>query len=142
MNPRPDGGIVVCGGNWTFKEYRARWYNDWDDSQQFPEVRPHFNGLMQRHFKVLQDSGAEVDQMWTGAQGSIADGLPHVGVVPETSGRQFILAGFNRGGNAFCFLSALGMAKMVVKGALFKDTGLPRLPETTKERLAKSQVLA
>jgi hypothetical protein len=48
-----------------------------------------------------------------------------------------VIAGFNGGGNAFILLSALGLAKMVLHGLLFEETGIPMVFKTTEERLKK-----
>jgi glycine/D-amino acid oxidase-like deaminating enzyme len=66
--------------------------------------------------------------------GYTADSLPHVGRVPNKPG-QLIIAGFNGHGMPQVFLSAKGIANMVVRGVEFEDTGLPRLFKTTQARL-------
>ena len=139
LNPRPDGGIVVGGGQWTYSEDRSKWYNDWDDSKQLLEAKPHFQGLIQRHFKGWDDSGAEVESIWTGIMGRTADEMPHIGEVPGSNGTQYIIAGFNGGGMGTIYTSAVGLAKMVGNGTSFEDTGLPRLFKSTKERLDSPQ---
>lgn len=60
--------------------------------------------------------------------------MPHVGRVPATT-NQFILAGYNGGGNGLCFLSALGVAQMISHDLPFSMTGVPRAFEATSERL-------
>lgn len=135
LNPRPDGSIVVGGGKWIYGHDLSRWYNHWDDSTLLEETKPHFEGLMQRHFKGWEESGAEMDMMWTGIMAVTPDELPHIGEVPGSEGSQYILAGFNGGGNALIFLSAKGLARMIVEGIPYEKTGLPRLFKTTKERL-------
>lgn len=69
--------------------------------------------------------------------GDTADSLPHLGPVPHKPG-QLIIAGFNGHGMPQIFLSAQGIAKMAVDGAVYEGTGLPRLFETTPERLARA----
>ncbi|KAK5113618.1 hypothetical protein LTR85_010847 [Meristemomyces frigidus] len=135
LNPRPDGGIVVGGGNWTYAQNRRLWDGNWDDSTLLPSVRPHFATLMQRHFKGWEDSGAEVDRIWTGIQGYTADERPHVGEVPGKEGRQWIMAGFNGGGMSMIFSCAEGLAKMVADGLTFEKTALPMMFKTTSSRL-------
>ena len=138
LNPRPDGGIVVGGGQWTYNEDLSKWYNVWDDSVQLEEARPHFDGLMQRHFGGWENSGAKIDSMWTGIQGRTTDEQPHIGEVPGSNGSQYVIAGFNGGGMGLIFSSAKGLAMMVREGASFENTGLPRIFKTTKERLSKT----
>jgi glycine/D-amino acid oxidase-like deaminating enzyme len=135
LNPRPDGGIVVGGGQWTYQHDRSRWYNKWDDSIQLSETNAHFDGLMQRHFLGWENSGAKTDFAWTGIQGVTADGLPFIGSVPGKESRQWILAGYNGGGNGLVFLCAKGVADMVVNGTEFRNTGVPATMESRAERL-------
>lgn len=68
-------------------------------------------------------------------QGRTPDGWPHVGRVPGTE-NQYILAGYNGGGMAMIFLAARGVARMVMEGVGFEETGVPWFFETTPERLA------
>lgn len=136
LNPRPDGGIVVGGGKWTFEHDRELWYNNWDDSKLLPEVKPHFDGYMQRNFKGWEHSGAVVDHLWTGIMAYTADELPLVGEIPGAA-RRYVVAGFNGGGMDKIFLSARGIAKMVVDGVSFKDSGVPALFELTQQRFNK-----
>jgi glycine/D-amino acid oxidase-like deaminating enzyme len=63
LNPRPDGGIVVGGGNWIYAPRKELWYNNWDDSTLLPGLKSHFDGMMQRLFRGWHDSGAEVDHI-------------------------------------------------------------------------------
>ncbi|RMY59516.1 hypothetical protein D0863_11908 [Hortaea werneckii] len=104
LNPRPDGGIVVGGGKWTYADDKSSWFNNWDDSTLLPSVQPHFSSLMQRHFMGWEKSGSKIDTIWTGIQGLTADERPHVGEVPGKEGRHYVLAGFNGGGMAMIFL--------------------------------------
>lgn len=48
---------------------------------------------------------------------------------------QFMLAGFTGHGMPQIFLSAKGVASMVMEGVDFKSTGIPRLYETSQARL-------
>ena len=137
LNPRPDGGIVVGGGNWTYAQNRSHWYGNYDDSTLIPGTRHYFDGLMQRNFKGWEDSGAKVDSIWTGIQGYTADENPHVGEVPGSEGGQYIIAGFNGGGMAQIFLCAKGLAKMVGEDLPYAQTGIPRSFEATRERLER-----
>ncbi|KUI55502.1 putative oxidoreductase OrdL [Cytospora mali] len=138
LNPRPDGGIVVGGGKWLYERQRELWYNTVDDSTNIEPViaAKYFDGYMQRNFKGWQESGTEVDKIWTGIQGSTPDGAPHVGKVPGKKA-QWILAGFNGGGNALVYLSAKAVAKMALDDVSFKESevDVPSMFETTDERL-------
>ncbi|KAF3769468.1 FAD dependent oxidoreductase superfamily [Cryphonectria parasitica EP155] len=124
LNPRPDGGIVVGGAKWIYEEKRELWYNTVDDSTLFDPViqAGYFDGYMQRNFKGWQDSGSRAESIWTGIMGSTPDGQPHVGKVPGKE-NQWILAGFNGGGNALTFLSAKAVARMVMEGVSLDETG-------------------
>lgn len=70
--------------------------------------------------------------------GYSSDGLPHVGHVPGEEG-QFILAGFTGHGMPQIFLAAEGIAKMIVSGVKFEETGLPRLFQSSQARLDKQE---
>ncbi|KAK5133604.1 hypothetical protein LTR08_007552 [Meristemomyces frigidus] len=141
LNPRPDGGIVVGGGKWIFAHDRSLWYGNWDDSTLLPGVQQHFDGLMQQHFNGWEDSGAEVDSIWTGIQGYTADEKPHIGEVPGMEGLQYMIAGFNGGGMAMIFLCAKGLAEMVGGGVPYARTGLPGSFKATRERLETHSVV-
>lgn len=66
--------------------------------------------------------------------GYSADGLPHVGLVPGKT-NQWVIGGFTGHGMPQVFLAAEGLARMVLQGIGFRNTGLPRLFETTQARL-------
>ncbi|KAJ5102775.1 hypothetical protein N7532_003304 [Penicillium argentinense] len=131
---RKDGSIIVGGAQYRYKDDLGVWYDNSDDGSLIPQVEGYFDGYMQRTFFGWEDSGAVVKHKWTGVMGYSADSLPHVGEVPEKPG-QFIAAGFNGHGMPVVFLSAKGVAKMALKRVSFKETGLPRLFETSIERL-------
>lgn len=68
LNPRPDGGIVVGGGKWTYEKQRELWYDVYDDSTLIEPAKHYFDGLMQRHFRGWDESGAETESVWTGSK--------------------------------------------------------------------------
>ncbi|KAJ0274001.1 hypothetical protein COL940_009597 [Colletotrichum noveboracense] len=109
--PRADGSIVVGGA-------------------------PYFNGYMQRLFRGWEDSGAEVDRVWTGIMGYSSDFMPHLGAVPAKPG-QFIIAGFSGHGMPEILLSSKGVAAMVTDGVAFAETGLPSIMETSEARISR-----
>lgn len=157
LNPRPDGGIVVGGAKWLYEKQRELWYDNVDDSTLLEPVidAGYFDGYMQRNFKGWQDSGSKAERIWSGSKfsfitivfddtiltpetvmGSTPEGFPHVGKIPGKE-NQWVLAGFNGGGNATTFLCAKAVAKMVLEGVAFGETGVgvPRDFETTEKRL-------
>jgi glycine/D-amino acid oxidase-like deaminating enzyme len=69
LNPRPDGGIVVGGGKWLYEKDRPLWHDTVDDSTLFEAITDakYFQGYMQRNFRGWEDSGTEVDKIWTGS---------------------------------------------------------------------------
>jgi glycine/D-amino acid oxidase-like deaminating enzyme len=91
---------------------------------------------MQRYFKGWEDSSAVVDHLWTGIMAYTADEAPLIGELPGSDGH-YIVAGFNGGGNDRIFLSARGIADMVVNGVPFSRTGVPAIYEATQQRLRK-----
>ena len=73
LNPRPDGGIVVGGGKWLYKDDKSVWHNTVDDSTLIsPAVNHYYDNYMQRHFRGWEDSGAYVDGIWTGSVFSLS----------------------------------------------------------------------
>ncbi|RHZ46221.1 NAD(P)/FAD-dependent oxidoreductase [Aspergillus thermomutatus] len=136
--PRPDGSIIVGGASALFKPHREQWYNNTDDSVLIDVAKDFYDGYMQRTFRGWEESGAGVDQIWTGVMGYSYDSNPHVGAVPENEG-QFILAGLNGHGMPVIWLAAEGLARMAGEGIGFEQTGMPRLFKTTKERIERAQ---
>ncbi|KAL5332401.1 FAD dependent oxidoreductase superfamily [Aspergillus crustosus] len=132
--PRPDGSIIVGGARAAYIHDLGQWYDNTDDRELIEPAKRYFDGYMQQNFKGWEESGAYTDRVWTGIMGYTTDSLPHVGQVPGKPG-QFVVAGFNGHGMPQIFLSAKGIAKMVLKGVEFEETGVPRLFKTTLERL-------
>lgn len=148
--PRTDGSIVVGGARSAFIRDRDSWYDVVDDSKLIDSAASYFDGYMQRHFKGWEESGARTDKVWTGSMfplfefyviskfvlvmGYSTDSLPHVGGIPDRPG-QLIVAGFTGHGMPNAFLSAEGIAQMIVKGAAFEETSLPKLYKTSQARL-------
>ncbi|CAL3968849.1 unnamed protein product [Diplocarpon coronariae] len=132
--PRADGSVVVGGARSAYYPALGEWYNTTDDSRLIESARHYFDGYMQRTFHGWEDSGAAVDQIWTGIMGYSSDSLPHVGAVPSRPG-QFIVAGFTGHGMPLIFLSARGIAAMIAEGKAFEDSGVPRIYKTTQTRL-------
>lgn len=136
--PRADGSIVVGGANVRYRPHLDQWYNNMDDSTLIEEVKDYYDGYMQRIFHGWENSGAKVSKTWTGVMGYSWDTHPHVGVVPGEEDH-YILAGWNGHGMPVVFLSALGIAKMIRGGVDYKDTGVPAVFQTTKERIEAAQ---
>ncbi|CEL01295.1 hypothetical protein ASPCAL00883 [Aspergillus calidoustus] len=132
--PRDDGSIVVGGARPAFIDNPDSWYNVSDDSRVLEDAVRYFDGYMQRYFKGWEGSCAYTDRVWTGIMGYSSDGLPHVGLVPGEED-QWIIGGFTGHGMPQVFLAAEGIAKMVMQGWNFQETGLPRLFQTTQTRL-------
>jgi glycine/D-amino acid oxidase-like deaminating enzyme len=142
LNPRPDGGIVVGGGAWHFRQDRASWWNNFDDSTHFRDnVEAHWDGYMASTFLGWGDSEKVLDMVWTGIMGSTRDGMPHVGRVGGK--KQWILAGFNGGGMSIIPTAAKAVARMVVDDSGFEDVkrefGLLEGWGTAAERMEKGQ---
>ncbi|QRD86468.1 hypothetical protein F9C07_7316 [Aspergillus flavus] len=93
---------------------------------------------MQRHFHGWEDTGAYTDRLWTGIMGYSTDSLPHVGHIPNKP-CQLVIAGFNGHGMPQVFLSAQAIAQMIIRGATYEETKLPRLFKTTPERLSSQE---
>ncbi|KAG7425434.1 Gamma-glutamylputrescine oxidoreductase [Fusarium oxysporum f. sp. raphani] len=132
--PRLDGSIIVGGARDAYIRSIDSWYGNIDDTQVINEARSYFDGYMQRHFHGWEDSGAYVDDTWTGIMGYSSDRLPRVGPIPGRPG-MFIMGGFTGHGMPQIYLCGQAMAKVLLEDASFKQTGLPRLFEETQARL-------
>lgn len=132
--PRLDGSIVVGGGRSRYYHNLDSWYDTVKDDELIENAKPHFEGYMQRIFHGWENSGAKLAKIWTGIMGYSSDGLPHIGAVPGRK-NQFMLAGFNGHGMPQVFLSAKGVAAMVMNGADFESTGVPRVFKASQARL-------
>ncbi|KNB09434.1 hypothetical protein FOXG_10012 [Fusarium oxysporum f. sp. lycopersici 4287] len=132
--PRLDGSIIVGGARDAYIRSVDSWYGNVDDTQVIDEARSYFDDYMQRHFHGWEDSGAYVDDIWTGIMGYSSDRLPRVGPIPGRPGT-FIMGGFTGHGMPQIFLCGQAMAKFLLKDASFKQTGLSRLFEETQARL-------
>ncbi|GKT90075.1 FAD dependent oxidoreductase [Colletotrichum tofieldiae] len=136
--PKLDGSIVVGGARSAYYHDLPSWYNNVNDDQLIESAKSHFDGYMQRVFHGWEDSGAYTSKVWTGIMGYSSDGLPHIGVVPGRQ-NQFIIAGFNGHGMPQIFLSAKGVASMIMEQLSYQSTGIPRIYEATQERLDSSK---
>lgn len=68
--PRLDGSIIVGGARHKFLHDLKQWYNVTDDSRLIEPAVSHFkDGLMQKTYRGWEDSGAELDRIWTGIMG-------------------------------------------------------------------------
>ncbi|KAF9881470.1 FAD dependent oxidoreductase [Colletotrichum karsti] len=132
--PRLDGSIVVGGARSEYWQDLDSWYNTVRDDELIDSAKNYFDGYMQRVFRGWEDSGARTSKVWTGIMGYSTDSTPHVGFVPGRQ-NQFILAGFSGHGMPNIFLSAKGVASMMMENATFKSTGIPRIYEATQARL-------
>lgn len=65
--PRTDGSIIVGGGKQRFWEDPKHWYGVTDDSKLIEPASDYFDGLMQKHFRGWEESGAYTDKVWTGS---------------------------------------------------------------------------
>ncbi|KAH9908420.1 FAD dependent oxidoreductase [Xylariomycetidae sp. FL2044] len=137
--PRLDGSIVVGGGRETYLHKLDSWYGVARDDGLIEEARGHFDGYMQRTFHGWEDSGAETARVWTGIMGYSSDSSPWVGPLPGRR-NQYILAGFSGHGMPQAFLTAKGVAAMVVDDEVgFEDSGVPRVWEVTRSRLESTR---
>lgn len=66
--------------------------------------------------------------------GYSADLVPHIGEVPGAEG-EYICAGFSGHGMPQIFSASRAIAKMVVEGVPYEQTGCPALYKTSQQRL-------
>lgn len=136
--PRADGSIIVGGASSKFRPHRDQWYNNVDDSVLIDSAKDYYENYMQETYSGWEDSGAKVDNIWTGVMGYSYDSNPHVGEVPGKP-NQFVVAGFNGHGMPVIWLSGKAVAKMVSEDVPFEQTGVPRLFKTTQERIERAK---
>ena len=136
--PRPDGSIIVGGGKQTYWADLSNFYDVADDSKLIEPAKSYFDGLMQRNFIGWENSGAYTQRVWSGIMGHSSDYTPYVGNVPGKP-NQLIVAGFSGHGMPNIFLSAKGVAQMVLHGTAFEHTGVPSVFKVTEERLASTK---
>ncbi|KIW21042.1 hypothetical protein PV08_01621 [Exophiala spinifera] len=135
---RPDGGVVIGGARVLFIDDPEQWSGVVDDGSLIlqEQVTPYFERVMTEHYQDWRESGAKVDKLWTGIMGYTTDGAAHVGNVPGRKD-QYVCAGFNGAGMVYIFLTARGIARMMLGTANFEDSGIPRVFKATRERLEK-----
>ncbi|TVY30611.1 Gamma-glutamylputrescine oxidoreductase [Lachnellula hyalina] len=133
--PRTDGSIIVGGAKQQFWSDPTHWYGVTDDSKLIEPAKNYFDGLMQRHYKGWEDSGAYTDKVWTGIMGYSSDFMPYVGDVPGKPG-QLVAAGFSGHGMPLILLSTKGIAQMILHGKKFEEVGIPSIFKATQERLS------
>jgi glycine/D-amino acid oxidase-like deaminating enzyme len=136
MIQRQDGSIVVGGARSDFFKDFRNWYDIVDDSTLIEPAKHYFDTYMQDHFIGWEDSGAYVDQIWTGIMGYTSDSLPSIGQVPGKEGC-YIAAGFEGHGMPVIWLAMKGVASMIM-GKSFEESGIPKIFKATKERLASN----
>lgn len=66
---RPDGSIIIGGAKQWFWHDKSHWYGVTDDASLIEPAKQHFPGFMQRNYRGWEQSGAEVDKIWTGIMG-------------------------------------------------------------------------
>lgn len=135
MVPRlHDHSVILGGAKDRFWHDRSHWYGVTDDSQLIAPAATYFDGLLQKHFRGWETSGAVTERVWTGIMGWSADFMPFVGAVPDRPG-QFIMAGFSGHGMPLIHLASQALAGMVRGETTFEGSGLPAVFKPTVERL-------
>jgi glycine/D-amino acid oxidase-like deaminating enzyme len=66
--PRADGSIVVGGARQCFWHDRELWFDSFNDAELIAATKSYFDGYMQRHFRGWEDSGAKLQEVWTGSE--------------------------------------------------------------------------
>lgn len=135
--PRADGSIIVGGAAAMFQNNLEQWYDNVDDGVLIDAVKDYYDGYMQRTYRGWEDTGAKVDQIWSGVMGYSYDSNPHIGTVPGAQ-NQFILAGFNGHGMPVIWLSSKELAKMIALDASFENTRMPQLFQTSQARIDRA----
>ena len=66
-----DGSIIVGGAKSAMAKDNSVWYDNSDDSALIEPAKEYFDEYMQRRFVGWEDSGAYVDQVWTGSKSNL-----------------------------------------------------------------------
>ena len=67
--PRVDGSIIVGGAKAAMSTTdKSVWYDNVNDDELIEPAKEHFDGYMQRRFLGWEESGARVDEIWTGSK--------------------------------------------------------------------------
>lgn len=77
FNPRPDGGLILGGGQELYRDDKSVWWDMIDDNSLIEGVKEHwFKGYMGRKFRGWDEDGRDekVDCVWTGSK--LANLLP------------------------------------------------------------------
>ena len=135
--PRADGSIIVGGARKAFWHDHSSWWDNTNDAELVQGGKEYFDGYMQRYFHGWEDSGARVSKIWSGVMGYSSDLVPHLGEVPGRDGGVFVCAGFSGHGMPQIWGASEGVVKMCVDGKEYKETGLPGLFRTSRERLER-----
>jgi hypothetical protein len=118
---------------------RDQWYRNVDDRILIDGAKDYYNDYMQRTYHGWENHPATVNKIWTGVMGYSFDSNPHVGPVPKLHD-QYIIAGSKGHGMPVIWVCPKGQAKILLadmegKQISFKETGIPRLFETTPARI-------
>lgn len=70
LNHRLDGGTIIGGAREVFEDEKAVWLSTVDDSTLIREkdCRKYFEERMENYYQDWNESGAEVQQIWTGSK--------------------------------------------------------------------------
>ena len=71
LNPRPDGSIIMGGGQPLFRDNKRLWYDMVDDGTLIDHVKERwFDGYMGRNFRGWDRNGQSenIDYTWTGSK--------------------------------------------------------------------------
>lgn len=141
---------LITNGNahHYFDGYMQQHFQGWEQSGAYTnkvwtgsEFFPFFSlfGCRSREIKIKNDKEKATNNVLSPpVMGYSTDNSPFVGALPGRA-NQFVVAGFTGHGMPQVFLSAKGVAAMVVEGTDFKSTGIPRIFQVTKERLASDK---
>jgi glycine/D-amino acid oxidase-like deaminating enzyme len=119
MIQREDGRVILGGCRWKSPTTEQPML---DDSNIQENVSEGLHSYLKENFEELFDDDLEIEEEWTGIMAFSKDDMPIVGRVPNTT-NQFISAGYTGQGMPTAFLSAKGIADMI----LGKQAYLPEI---------------
>ena len=68
INSRPDGSVIVGGGNERYKDDGKVYFDNWDDSTLIQKSEGYFEQYVQNNFTVYKDAHTADLMKWTGSK--------------------------------------------------------------------------
>ncbi|ODV95233.1 hypothetical protein PACTADRAFT_75745 [Pachysolen tannophilus NRRL Y-2460] len=131
---RPDGSVIVGGGDKYLYPFNPNYSDVVDDSIGFENTEKYFNNYMAEKFYTWQNYKTKIDYSWSGIMGFSNDTLPYVGE-SLTEKNKYIIAGFHGHGMPRVLLCAKAIAECICHNKTISETGIPESFQLNKKRM-------